>query len=122
MRPLALALLGMTACVSSRDTALAGMKKALGEVRSGPATVFTEHWEERLDPRPLVGLSRKEIEGALGPRADCPSSGFRSRFEYSCDAYRFYNLPAGAGGGGPNLEIYSDGYGICVRTLWAITM
>jgi len=97
------------------------MKNELDRIRNAPPTVHTDFRAESLDPRPLIGLPRQVIQDALGPRVDCPRKDL-SRFEYSCDAYRFYNLPTGAGGGGPNLQIYSDGYGICVRTLWLITM
>lgn len=98
---------------------LKALRERLDDVRSrAPVTDSYENWGSE-DVRPLIGLSKSDLEQALGPHEGCRMEGARRNCRDDRTwLYSFYDLPPGSLGGGPELALEFDARGVVTTVEW----
>jgi hypothetical protein len=113
------------------SAALADLRGRLDRVRAAAPAAHVEEATGREPLDALVGLTRAQIQAALGAPHTCerdvardatgqpqPVAPCRTHGDWF---YSFYHLPENWNGGGPELLLTFDARGACERAAWRFT-
>jgi hypothetical protein len=116
-------MLGCTSKNSRVTSTLHSLRASLDSVSAAPEDKpFEASDATRSDISVLVGLSREQIQSALGRPEACNSFFMPAPCEHVDDwFYSFYKLPLGWVGGGQELLLQFDRGGICTSASWRFT-